>query len=69
MSGYIQKPPPVLQQAWWYPPDKFMAHLCLRASMAASIEPWVASCIGSKTFHLSKNSGKKNRGTSKHLHM
>ena len=69
MSGYTQKPPPELQWAWWYPPERLMAHLLWIAMQAASTDPWVALSIGFRTLNLRKKAGKKNKGTSRYLQM
>ena len=39
MSGYIQNPPPFSQYAWWYPPERFIAHFNFNAAIDAIIVP------------------------------
>jgi hypothetical protein len=63
MSGYMQNPPPSLQEAWWYPPAKFIAHLSFSAAIEANIVPSLPSNIGVKSLHLSRKAGIKKIGS------
>lgn len=69
MSGYTQNPPPLVQVAWWNPPDKLIAHLSLSALMDAKIVPYVANIIGFNTLQRNSGLGIKHKGISIHEHI